>query len=86
MQTLKKHYDQLPKCIKALVGLFEIELHVCQGQFDAAIETFNVKEDEGKGNRTILNTLTLFTQVYLNLESHSFVVLERMICKVNSFM
>ncbi|CEG70756.1 hypothetical protein RMATCC62417_06595 [Rhizopus microsporus] len=61
VQTLKKHYDQLPECIKALVGLFEIEFHVCQGQFDAAIETFNV---------------------YLNLESHSFVVLERMICIV----
>lgn len=47
MQTLKKHYDQLPECIKTLVGLFEIEFHVCQRQFDAAIETFNVKEDEG---------------------------------------
>ncbi|PHZ15442.1 uncharacterized protein RHIMIDRAFT_272589 [Rhizopus microsporus ATCC 52813] len=61
VQTLKKHYDQLPECIKTLVGLFEIEFHVCQGQFDTAIETFNV---------------------YLNLESHSFVVLERMICIV----
>ncbi|CEI96008.1 hypothetical protein RMCBS344292_10179 [Rhizopus microsporus] len=64
VQTLKKHYDQLPECIKTLVGLLEIEFHVRQGQFDAVIETFNV---------------------YLNLESHSFVVLERMICK-NSFM
>ncbi|CEG78852.1 hypothetical protein RMATCC62417_13392 [Rhizopus microsporus] len=61
VQTLKKHYDQLPECIKTLVRLFGIEFHVCQGQFDAAIETFNV---------------------YLNLESHSFVVLERMICIV----
>ncbi|RCH98480.1 hypothetical protein CU097_014668 [Rhizopus azygosporus] len=61
VQTLKKHYDQLPECIKTLVGLLEIEFHVRQGQFDAVIETFNV---------------------YLNLESHSFVVLERMICIV----
>lgn len=61
MQTLKKHYDQLPECIKTLVGLLEIEFHVRQGQFDAVIETFNVKGDEGKGYRSILNTLTLFT-------------------------
>lgn len=42
VQTLKEHYDQLPECMKTLVGLFEIEFYVRQGQFDTAIETFNV--------------------------------------------